>query len=384
MSVSDPANPPKRQVSAASEPLTDGPSVALIGGGFLGRQLAAAFVHGGARIIAIADPNIEAIGDLCDETGARCFADVAALFATLRPELALIATPNHVHLEPALAAIRAGCATFVEKPLALTAADCEAMVSAARARSVPLFVGHVQRTLPGIGTIRSLIGSGALGTIVAARGSRQRWLMPKGATADWWKLDRLRSGGELLHELHELDLLCWLIGPVKEVFARARNRVHPQTPACDDVIQLSLELESGALATVEIGTAYHRRDWGLVIHGELGSVHVDFVESTVRHFRADGTVETLDLFGETDADLSLREFGISVQNYNMSGAKAAYWMTRAVQMEAASVISQLRGGTPSVLEETPTEAVEVALAANASTMTGNPRAVANRRNLVSD
>ena len=153
---------------------------------------------------------------------------------------------------------------------------------------------------------------------------------------------------------------------MKDVFARAGNRAHPLNPDEDDVIQLSLGLASGALVNYEIGTAYHRTDWGVVIHGDLMSVHIDFVDSVVRHHNADGSIVCTPLFDDVEAHTSLQQFNKLTQNYNVAGSKPSRWMSKAVEIEAASVIQHITGGPRSPLASTQADAVKVVLRANTS------------------
>ena len=137
----------------------------------------------------------------------------------LTPELALVvvATPNHAHAEPAIAALEHGKAVFVEKPLAVELVDAQNMIASADASGSPLMVGHIMRMMPGVRRLADLLASGELGEVAAIETSRSRWIDTDGADPQWWKLDKSRTGGELTHEIHELDLMCWLGGEVTAV-----------------------------------------------------------------------------------------------------------------------------------------------------------------------
>ena len=102
-----------------------------------------------------------------------------------------------------------------------------------------IFVGHLERTLPGMLKVKAALEQGKLGRITVARAMRQRWIenLPN---KEWWKLDANLTGGELFHLIHELDLLCWLLGDIEAVFAQAANQAHHDTPDSRDVLQLLL------------------------------------------------------------------------------------------------------------------------------------------------
>ena len=155
-------------------------------------------------------------------------------------------------------------------------------------------MGHLERTLPGMLKVKAALEQGKLGRITVARAMRQRWIenLPN---KEWWKLDANLTGGELFHLIHELDLLCWLLGDIEAVFAQAANQAHLDTPDSRDVLQLLLRFENGVLGSLEMGTAYRLHQWGIQIHGENGVIEVNFFTSSVTFNYLDGKIEHVDL-----------------------------------------------------------------------------------------
>ncbi|MGH2963686.1 MAG: Gfo/Idh/MocA family protein, partial [Solirubrobacterales bacterium] len=116
----------------------------VVGLGFMGSRWARAiFEHPGARLAVVGDVHQALARDLAERFGARSVAD--PLEAASDPELEGIAvcTPEHLHVEPALAAIDAGKAVVVEKPLAHTVAAAESIREQANVRGVPVLAGHI-------------------------------------------------------------------------------------------------------------------------------------------------------------------------------------------------------------------------------------------------
>ena len=101
------------------------------------------------------------------------------------------------------------------------------------------FCGSFRAYIAGHVESQAALEQGKLGRITVARAMRQRWIenLPN---KEWWKLDANLTGGELLHLIHELDLLCWLLGDIEAVFAQAANQAHHDTPDSRDVLQLLL------------------------------------------------------------------------------------------------------------------------------------------------
>ena len=104
----------------------------------------------GARLVAVADPDETALAAATAATGALGFAEPLALLAEADLDAVVIAAPTTTHVGLALAAIDRGIAALIEKPLAATPPEADAIVAASRARGVPIQVGHVERFNPAV------------------------------------------------------------------------------------------------------------------------------------------------------------------------------------------------------------------------------------------
>lgn len=339
--------------------------IALVGCGFFGQQLAFAFQKCGAQLIGVTDINHQLAADLASKLACAAYLSCDEMLANRHADLVLIATYNSAHRDVAESALRAGSAVFIETPFATEIDDCHRILQLAQQIKQPVFIGHVLRTLPGLLTAKQLIEQNALGKITVARANRQRWI-DSAHNKEWWKNDVNLTGGKLLHEIHELDLLCWLLGEVDSVYAQSCNRAHPDTPDNHDIIQLLMQFKSGVFGSLEMGTAYRLHEWGIAIHGELGSLVVNFFTSTLTLSFADGHRQQFNLYDEFEADLSLRENGKSTQKYNQLNGLCPFWLSRAVEIEALSVLHHLQRQHASVLNDSPMRAVCVALAAKRS------------------
>jgi predicted dehydrogenase len=191
--------------------------VALIGAGMWGPRLAAAAERAGLELV-------EAVEDA---------------------DGVLIATPNHVHAENAIAAAAAGRHVFVEKPIADTVDAAERIRDACAEAGVVLMVGHAFRRLGAARRAKELVGE--LGTVVLAEAN---FSLPGKLPPSAWRAQRARNPGGPIMQLgiHHVDTLAYLVGPV----ARTTGRfAHVHTDAeIDDVGVATLEFESGALGVV--------------------------------------------------------------------------------------------------------------------------------------
>ena len=196
---------------------------ALIGPGKFGRELAQALQEDGrVRFTGVlgATPQESAAG--AAELGGRAYAGLEALLGDAAVQAVLIATPSYTHAELAIAAAGAGKQIFCEKPMALTVAECDAMIAAARASGVALVIGQMQRLVPLLAEARRLVQAGTIGRPVSLLMQRHDLLQRQ---PDSWLQRRAQVGG-VLHQssVHELDWLRTLLGEVAEVFRDKMTR----------------------------------------------------------------------------------------------------------------------------------------------------------------
>jgi predicted dehydrogenase len=167
--------------------------------------------HGIARTVAVVDPSPGARDRLGAALAAAPCATLAAALA-LGGELAVIATPPHLHRAQAEAAFAAGLDVLCEKPLAAGSAEAEAMVAAADRAGRLLAAGHYKRFFPAHRALQLLIGQqtfGALRTVEIAEGGKFGW---PAATDSFFRREQTPGGVLLDSGVHVLDLLLWWLG----------------------------------------------------------------------------------------------------------------------------------------------------------------------------
>ncbi|TAJ09165.1 gfo/Idh/MocA family oxidoreductase [Marinilabiliaceae bacterium JC017] len=139
-----------------------------------------------------------------------------------------IATPPSSHAEYAIQAMQAGKAVYVEKPMAATLEQCEAMNRVSRETNMPLFVAYYRRTLPGFLKVKELIDEERIGRVlyVNMRLVRPATIYESNRIDPPWRVIPEIAGGGLFFDLasHQLDYLDFLFGPVKSVQGLAVNR----------------------------------------------------------------------------------------------------------------------------------------------------------------
>ncbi|WP_104140433.1 Gfo/Idh/MocA family protein [Arthrobacter sp. ZGTC131] len=221
-----------------------------------------------------------------------------------------ICAPGWMHAEIAIAALEAGKHVLVEKPLANTLAEAEAMTSAARAareRGVQSMVGFNYRRVPALALAKELIAEGRLGSVRHVRAAYlQDWLSDEESPMTW-RLRKETAGSGALGDIasHAIDQVLFLLGdPVTEVSGRLRTFVPsrpgadgPEDVTVDDAAWATLSLASGAVASVEVSRVAtgQKNSLRLEIYGDKGSLLFD--------------LEALNELGFLDATLPVREQG---------------------------------------------------------------------------
>lgn len=250
-------------------------SVGVVGLGFMGRRWARCLAeHPGAHLRVVSDVREDVGREAARRWGAEFVPD--PLEAAARPGLhgVAICTPEDAHVAPALAAIDAGKAVAVEKPLAHTVGDAERIRDRAARRGVPLLAGHILRFEPRYAAIARAIRRGEIGEVQAIHSERIGLLSDQDVL-------RGRTSLALYYGVHELDLARWYAGDLDRITAeRSSGILRSLGFAVDDLYSAVLRFVDGAHGTALIGWSLPRATpgWGVAgftVIGERGLLRVD-------------------------------------------------------------------------------------------------------------
>lgn len=204
---------------------------------------------------------------------------------------AVVASPSAAHAEQALAALEAGVAVLVEKPLAVNAADAERVAVAAEERGLVCGVAMNLRFHPAIGCLRELIAGGELGRVLFASASfgydLRRW-RPETDYRDSYSASAELGGGIVLDAIHELDYLLWLLGPVESVSAETA-RVSNLEIDTEDTAVAVLRFASGAVGSLDLNFVEQSYRRGCVIAGDRATARWDWTAGSIVVADAKGT-----------------------------------------------------------------------------------------------
>jgi len=233
--------------------------IAVAGAGYIGQAHMGVAQHSHTvRLSAVVDPAPSA-KDLAAQAGVPWYASLDALFAHDRPDGVVLATPNALHVPHALACMQVGIPCLLEKPIAPTVADAQALVEQVEATDAKVLIGHHRAHSPIMAKAQAVVESGELGRLVAVMGSAT-FFKPDQYYADGpWR--REVGGGPILlnmiHEVHNLRMLC---GEIVAVQAFASHAIRGF--AVEDTVSINLRFANGVLGTFLLSdTAACARSW---------------------------------------------------------------------------------------------------------------------------
>lgn len=231
----------------------------------------------------------------------------------LGPDAVLICNPSSLHMPIALAAAKAGCALFIEKPLSHNEEQVGELIDTAERRGLVTLVGYQMRFHPCLRRVQSLLAGQAIGDVIAARIEVGEYLPGWHTYEDYRQMYASRAdlgGGVILSQIHELDYIYWLFGLPTRLFALGGHLSDLEIDVEDTASILMECVVDGRAIPVHLHQDYVQRPPSRTceVIGTAGKILMDFNALTVRQYGADGRVEVDDSFeGFQRNDLFLDE-----------------------------------------------------------------------------
>lgn len=229
----------------------------------------------GAKLQGVCDSSPERAREFGEKFGVPYFLDMEEMVLHSNPDVISILTPSGYHAEHTLRLAPYGKHIVVEKPMALTLDDADAMIKACDANRIKLFVVKQNRFNVPVQKLRGALEAGMFGKLVLGT-VRVRWCR----TQEYYDMDAWRGtwaldGGVLSNQAsHHIDLLEWMMGDVETVYAKSATAlVDIET---EDTAVVLLRFRNGALGVIEATTAARPKDLegSISILGEKGTVEI--------------------------------------------------------------------------------------------------------------
>ena len=251
---------------------------ALVGCGRISKRHSELLGNGqiqGATLAAVCDVVSSKAEAIAKTFGVPSYTDMHEMMRKEQPDVAVVLTESGRHAEHVIALAPYGRHLVVEKPMALTLDDADAMIKACDRHGVRLFVVKQNRFNVPVVKLREALDAGRFGRMVLGT-VRVRWCRRQDYyDQDPWRGTWALDGGVLTNQAsHHVDLLEWMMGDVESVFAKSMTAL--VDIEAEDTAVVLLKFRSGALGLIEATTATRPKDieGSISILGEHGTVEV--------------------------------------------------------------------------------------------------------------
>jgi len=203
----------------------------------------------------------------------RGYADLEEMIQAQGIQVLLVLTPHPYHVGPAVTAAAAGVHVLVEKPLASSLIDCDQMIGAAKKAKVKLGTICQRRFASPCQRIRRAIDQGKIGRPILGMVHMLGWRDQAYYESDPWRGKWKEEGGGVLvnQAPHQLDLLQWFMGPIKELYGLWDNLNHPYIEVEDTAVAI-MRFQNGALGNILVSNSQNPALFGKVmVHGDNGA-----------------------------------------------------------------------------------------------------------------
>jgi len=311
----------------------------------------------GARLVAVADIRPERARALADRYGVRWASGADELLGAEDVDLVCVCTPSGTHAALGVQAARAGKHVLLEKPIDVALDAADEVIAAAKSAGVVLSVVSQHRFDAGVTALKQALEAGSLGKISLAE-ARAWWYRTQAYyDSDTWRGTEALDGGALLNQgVHLVDLLLYLLGPAKKVFARTKRVAHDME--CEDLALVSVEFASGVVASLSVTTAsYPGSPETLGVTGSSASVVIEA-----------GSVSSWQTDEHSAYDLAPAAGRPTPASAALGSANLAVTAHRAQLQDVVDAIAQ--GQQPAITGEDGRRALELVRAAYASARSG--------------
>lgn len=229
----------------------------------------------GARLVAVCDKDFSKTQIIAKKYDISAYSDMHEMMKTESIDVVVVLTESGLHAHHAIELAPYGAHVMVEKPMALTLDDADAMIEACDNHGVKLFVVKQNRFNLPVVQLRKALEEGRFGKLIMGT-VRVRWCRPQAYyDQDSWRGTWAYDGGVLTNQAsHHVDLLEWMLGDVESVFAKSKTAL--VDIEAEDTAVVILKFRNGALGVIEATTAIRPKDLegSLSILGEKGSVEI--------------------------------------------------------------------------------------------------------------
>lgn len=232
--------------------------IGIVGtGSIVGKHAQAIAEIEGAELVALYNPKPESAAKAKRQFGLPVFTDLDEFLAFPGLEVVCVCTPSGIHLEPALAAAKAGKHLMIEKPIEITLKRTDELIAACDANQVKLAVIFQNRFTQDYQKLKKAVSEGVFGRLLMGN-AYVNWFRDPAyySTSEWKGTLKADGGGALINQgIHTIDLLLDLMGEVKSLFGQVQTTLYPIEG--EDLGAALVNFENGALGNITSATALY-------------------------------------------------------------------------------------------------------------------------------
>ena len=228
------------------------------------------------------------LAELCPRNAGPEFSSLAQALEA-KPHLAVLATPSHLHLEPARALMRAGVPLLLEKPVDISREGLKELAALGEESSAPVLVGYQLRHHPAYGQIQTWLNDELIGKPLSLLAQVGQWLPDWRPGRDYKNSysSKLSQGGGVIFDLsHEINLALGFLGPAGKVTA-AGGLLSDLELESEDLAEISLKHDSGSYSHLHLDCLQRVYARDLKLIGRQGTILWDYAAGHVSLIRPD-------------------------------------------------------------------------------------------------
>jgi predicted dehydrogenase len=230
------------------------------------------------ELIAVCDIKEDRAKMMAQKYSCSSYKNIESLLLNERDcEVISVCTPNGLHAEHSIKGLQANKHVLCEKPMAISTSDCRKMIQAAEEAKRDLFIVKQNRFNPPISALKRVIDDGRLGKILNIQ-LNCFWNRNEQYYRDSdWKGKILLDGGTLFTQFsHFIDLIYWLNGDIKNVYAITKNLNHEHMIEFEDTGVIAMQFENGSLGTINytVNSFAKNMEGSITVFGSKGTVKV--------------------------------------------------------------------------------------------------------------
>lgn len=250
---------------------------ALIGCGRIGKRHSEQIINNG-QLVAVCDIDIAKAESFGKQYNVTSYNSIDSLLSSEKEiDIVSICSPNGLHAVHTIKALKNGNHVLCEKPMAINVHECGEMIKAAERANKRLFIVKQNRFNPPVAAVKKLIDENKLGKILTVQLNCFWNRNSQYYNTSEWKGTKKLDGGTLYTQFsHFIDLLYYMIGDVKEVYAFTGNFMHKKEIEFEDAGVVALKFYNGALGTINYTVNSYKKNMegSITIFAEKGTVKI--------------------------------------------------------------------------------------------------------------